>query len=56
VQCVFSGGPYTVWSQVQQVHVVWPPPWPRPRQVWVTDEHLAGAELVTVRYLAPRAR
>lgn len=30
VQWVLSGGPYTVWSHVRQVHVVCPPPWPRP--------------------------
>ena len=29
VQCVLSGGPYTVWSQVRHVQVVCPPPWPR---------------------------
>ena len=32
VQCVFSGGPYTVSSQLRHVQVVWPPPWPR--QAW----------------------
>ena len=32
VQWVLSGGPYTVWSHVRQVQVVWPPPWPR--QAW----------------------
>jgi hypothetical protein len=26
VQWVLSGGPYTVWSHVRQVQVVWPPP------------------------------
>jgi hypothetical protein len=29
VQCVLSGGPYTVSSHVWHVHVVWPPPCPR---------------------------
>ena len=32
LQSVLSGGPYTVWSYVRHVQVVWPPP--RPRQAW----------------------
>jgi len=32
VQCVLSGGPYTVSSHVRHVHVVCPPPCPR--QAW----------------------
>jgi hypothetical protein len=47
VQCVLSGGPYTVASQLRQVHGVWPPPWPEAGLV--TDEHRAGGEAVTVR-------
>ena len=38
VQCVLSGGPYTVWSQVRHVQVVCPPPCPRhawwPTRTW----------------------
>jgi hypothetical protein len=37
VQCVFTGGPYTVWPHVRHVQVVYPPPWPRPGLV--TDKH-----------------
>jgi hypothetical protein len=28
VQCVLSGGPYTVWSHMRQAQVVWP------KQAW----------------------
>jgi hypothetical protein len=47
VQCLLSGGPYTMTSHGRQCQVVCPPP-PCPRQNLMTDENLAAAELVTV--------
>ena len=45
LQCVLSGGPYTVWSRVRHVQAVWPPP--GPRHAW-THQHRAGSEDVPV--------
>jgi hypothetical protein len=46
-QCVLSGGPSTVASQLRHVQVVGPPPVTEARLI--THEHLAGAEGVAER-------
>jgi hypothetical protein len=47
VQCLASGGPYTVSLHVRHVHVVCPAA--VAEAGLVTDEHRAGGEAVTVR-------